>query len=314
MNTINIKTSLEASNQLKLIDQNSVSQNISEKISVDQYTVNLSDCSSGLSGVNESTGDIHVHVGDTSCLGKLSSFTLQGVEYLPSGIGSVPFTKWIEGDTAVYVGSDNRVNVTVAHQLSSPITATDFVKYNFEIIHERNKNSTGGVTVEGLDAPNFKITKSGLIDMVSSGAGLFTFELECVTGPMTPGVNEACNSFCPDVVAGGTLQNGASGVDLNNGFSYKLIADPMNGGVGGTLTFEQAQAAFIAGGDTQSLKTKILSDSTGFQTIVLEGSGPLAKSPKMILILQAKSLNPKFSSDPTHSSFQYFPINVIIPE
>ena len=289
---------------------------------VDSYVMNLSGCSSGLTGNNGTAGQMNVYLHDSNCLAKLTSFVLHGQSYVPTGSGAVAFTAWSVGSTAIFQGasSSDLINLRVVSQLSSPIVTTDVVSYNYTIIKSGTNNASITVSntqtlyVAGTDAPNFKINSGGITfnNIVSSGgsqgAGIFTFNLICTTGAMTVGANSSYNSYCPDVTAGGTIAGGASGVDVGANFSYKLIADS-NGN--GTLTLAQAQSAFSAGGDTTvTLSTDILSGSTGFQTQQLTGPGPIASNAKMILVLQAKNTNSTYTSNTAYSSFQYFAVTL----
>ena len=293
-------------------------------VNADSFVVNLSGCSSGLTGNNGSAGLLTVYLHDGNCLGKLTSFVLHTQSYVPTGTGAVAFTCWTAGCTAILRGasSTDLINLQVVSQLSSPIQTTDVVSYNFTINKVGTNNSSIVVsnaqtlTVAGQDAPNFKIQSGGatfnsvVTSGANTGAGVFTFQLLCTTGAMTVGANVSYNSFCPDITAGGTIAGGASGVDIGvtSNFSYKKIADP-NGD--GTLTLAQARTTFSAGGDTTiTLSTDILSGSTGFQTIQLTGPVTIASNQKMILILQAKNTNASYSSNPNYSSFQYFPITL----
>jgi hypothetical protein len=264
-----------------------------------------------------------VYFNDVNCLAKLTSFVLHSQNYVPTGTGSSPFSTWLAGDSAIFVGanSNDLVNVKVVSQLSSPILSTDTISYTFTVIKQAS-NSVSTIipsptaiplTVAGRDAPNFKINTGDALftDLVytgpSTGAGVFTFKLTCVMSAMTVGANVSYNSFCPSSVANGTLAGGAAGVDVgaSSNFSYKLIQDPNNNG---TLTLAQAQSAFSSGDSTVTLLTDLLSGSTGFTTSALIGPVSIVTNPKIILVLQAK--DPNHASDPTYSSFEYFPMTV----
>ena len=286
---------------------------------VDSYAITLGSCSSGLSGANSAAGFLNVYLHDTHCLGKLTSFVLHGQTYLPSGSGSVPFSTWLAGDTATFVGSGSSdlIYVTAVSQLSSPILTTDVVSYSYSANKSGTNSATATVSnsqtigASGIDAPNFSLSSSNAIfnGIITSGTqagyGRFTFKLTCASGAMTAGANASYNSFCPTVTAGGTLAGGAAGTDIGANFSYVLIADP-NGN--GTLTIAQAASAFSGSSSTINLATDILSGSTGFTTNSMTGPGPLAANIKLILVLQAQNANNP--SNPNYSSFQYFPITL----
>jgi len=275
----------------------------------------LASCASGLTG-STAAATINVYLHDTGCKAQLSSFVLHGQSYVPSGTGSSPFTTWAVNDTAIFRGASNTdlINVKVVSQLSSPISTSDVVSYNFTIIKAGTNSASIVVSnaqtlnAAGQDAPNFKINASDIIfdNITGGGAGQFTFKLTCVTSAMLVGGNISFNSFCPSM-AGGTLANGA-GVDVGNtsAFSYKLIADAS--GVG-TLTMAAAQAAFASGDSTVTLATDILAGNTGFKTSSLTGPGAITSNPKMLLVLQAKNQVSGFTTT-AYSSFQYFAITL----
>lgn len=293
-----------------------------DTVAVNSYIIKVASCSSGFVQTNEIDGRIHLYPQDSDCVGQLTSFVLNGQTYTPKGSGAVPFTSYKVGSVGVFQGADahDLVDVKVLTQLSSPVQSTDTVRYEFSTNHtETNANHAedqGGLSISltGTDAPNFKINEgdASLVSIVfagpSTGAGQFNIKLTCSTGPMTVGANPNYNSFCPDLLAGGKKAEGASGVDIATHFSYKLIAAPNENG---TLSFEQAEASFAEGGDTKvTLSKDIVSDSSGFQTVTLTGPVTITSHPKMMLILQAKNTDARYSNNPAYSSFQYFPINL----
>lgn len=288
----------------------------------DSFVISLTDCASGLTGTNSSSSSLNVFLDDTDCIAKLISLVFNSQSYVPSGTGSSPFTTWAVGDNAVFVGADanDLINVKVVSQLSSPIVAADEVTYSFSIIKSSGSTTTVVASSQSIDsavtgraAPNFSIGAgdANFIGLVSSGAsagaGLFQFDMTCSSGAMTVGANVSYNSFCPTSVAGGTIANGDSGVDIgvSNNFSYKFIDDV---GADGVLTITEAQAAFASGDSTVTLSTDILASDTGFATVTLTGPVTIVSNPNLILVLQSK--DPNNPSDPTFSSFQYFPITV----
>lgn len=275
------------------------------------YVVNLSGCASGLTGNNGTTGQLNVHLKDTGCLGKLTSFVINGTTYQPIGSNAVPFTTWAVGNTATFQGSSasDLIYVQVISQLSSPIQLTDTVSYEF-YYNNLGTNNNGSaavsnsdtISIGGQDAPNFSLSSGNItfngVDI--NGSGIFTFTLTCVNGPMLTGANPSYKTICP------TLSGGTTGVDVGVNFSYKLIA----GSVGGTITLAQAIAAFNAGGDSNVTlsSTYLPAGNNTFVTLPLTGPGVISSNQYMILILQSKnSANP---SNPSLSSFQYFAINL----
>lgn len=287
-------------------------------VQVESSSMSLEDCDSGLVGDKSPKGkSIRVYLNDKNCVVKLNSFLLNGKTYLPSGEGAVPFTSWTEGNKAVFVSGSDLVNVEILKQLSSPIQKTDLVSYKFSTTTTTptpvKSAAKKNLVLSGQDAPNFKIAAGGsaCVTITGDGAGVFTFTLNCTAGTMTEGVDPRFNTFCSDTLPGGKLANGDSGVDVGSQttFSYKLV-DDVNGN--GTLSMDQAQSAFAEGGETiVDIEKDLLPDSSGFTTKKLAGPIPITAHPNMILVLQAKStISADYSSDPTYSSYQYFPIRI----
>jgi len=314
-----LRLNLDANGNLKSQTLNLAST--TQILSVSSYLIKLENCSSGLDLSNQtSANELSIIPQDTDCVGELVSFVLNGQKYTPNGAGAVPFKNYNLGSTAVFQGANAQdlIDVSVSAQLSSPVKSSDSIRYEFSTAHidtsSSDKQAGMPVALTGTDAPNFKINEgdASLVSLVSDGdakgAGLFNIKLSCSTGPMTPGADPNYNSFCPDLLSGGTIADGASGVDIGKLFSYKLIAAPNEDG---TLSFDQAEGAFAAGGDSSiTLSRDLSADSSGFQTITLTGPVTLSSNPKMVLILQAKNADPRLSNNPAYSSFQYFPINL----
>ncbi len=294
-----------------------------EKLSIENYVISISGCDSGMSG-NSSSETVKVKIKDTHCIAKLLSFNLSRQMYTLKGFGAVDFKTWLAGDTAIFQGKDSSdlIKVKVVSQLSNPIIESDLVSYHFTIANTKNKNSeiigsAQALSIAGQEAPNFTINAEGFsfVNINSAGAGEFSFTLTCSSGLMTEAKQAGKTTFCP------TLSGGKSGVDIyastnsdpTSLFSYTLILDPQNGSKPGTLTTQQAQAAF-ANSDVFSVTLADLNPSStaasSFTTVPLTGPGQMSveENRYMILVLQAKSPNPSLSADPANSSFQYFPI------
>jgi len=281
----------------------------------------LTGCASGLTGTPASQSVVNVYLHDTGCYLKLVAFTLHGTVYNLTNSGAVAFSpalsSGVTGQVATFAGSSatDLITITNLSQLSSTISTSDYVSYEFTII--KVGTNSASITVgtpqslytAGQDAPNFKILASNIsFDTITAGVGFFTFTVTCSTG--TSGNNGIMTgptfSFCPTVTGGAT----PNGVDVNstlNAFSYKLILDAS--GVG-TLTMAAAQAAFASGDSTVSVPSKLIVNSaanTGFITNSLAGPGLMATpaNAKMLLVLQAKNT---VLSGPTNSSYQYFPV------
>ena len=217
-----LRLNLDANGNLKSQGLNLASSNTANTVNVSSYLIKLRDCSSGLELSNETSGDvINIFPQDTDCVGQLLSFVLNGQKYLPTGAGAIPFKNYNVGSSAVYQGANEKdlVDVTVVEQLSSPIRSSDSVRYDFSTAHldtsANDKQAGVSVSLTGIEAPNFRINEgdASLVSVVASGeskgAGQFNIKLTCSTGPMTAGYNPSFNSFCPDLISGGTLAEGA---------------------------------------------------------------------------------------------------------
>ncbi len=296
---------------------------------VDSYVITVSGCATGETGTT-SASILNVYIKDTNCIAKLTSFTLRGQAYTPSGAGAVAFTSWTVGSTAIFQGASatDLINVKVVSQLSSPVAVSDFVSYNITMNKAGTNNASivvgesQSLYVAGQDSPNFIINTGDatFVNINSSGYGQFTFKMTCASGTMKVGSQTGKTTFCP-TVTNGTYASGAgvdvyasSNSDATSFFSYKLILDPQNSGSPGTLTMAQAQAAFSTAGSTVALADFNPSNTaaTAFTTVTLTGPGQMATEANryMILVLQAKDTNASYTSNTSYSSFQYFPITL----
>jgi hypothetical protein len=98
------------------------------------YSVSLVGCQSNLTAVvtKSNLDGIEVYDDDRSCLAKLTSLTVGGIEYTSSNPGAVDFTTWLADDTATFTsGAGVGLDIQVVEQLSSPANAGDAVHYAF---------------------------------------------------------------------------------------------------------------------------------------------------------------------------------------
>lgn len=153
--------------------------------------VNIHGCASGYSqsAVKISSGMVNLYKGDRGCLVKLQSFTYGNTTYSPNGVNAVPFTTWLEGDTAIYQSISSEtdlIKVSIEKQISSVFNLNDRIIYNFTEIQGNALNLTPLTTLfnpvlvsESKDASNFHIVQARYVSTNSNGSAKFSFTLSC---------------------------------------------------------------------------------------------------------------------------------------
>ncbi len=247
------------------------------------FSINLTGCASGQTGTaTESAASFKVYKGDTSCLAKMTSLTVNGKAYNSTNPSAVPFSSFAANSSAIFTDSTgaNKINVTVSNQLSSPVVTADVIRYTFSIIQVGDAKSVTNdalgeghsVAVEGDLLPNFKIDKIFFQGLNANGGGRFIFQTECLDAIVTGAAPKCSNLAFTDT-------------------SYVLVKDTFNG----APTAPQLAGLFPG---TSVLANQVVSNTTnnlgGFATAVLDGPNQLALNPKMILVLK------------NGNSFQYF--------
>lgn len=247
------------------------------------YTVNLEDCSSGYTDtVTEVDGSVLVYIGDTDCLGKLTTFTFDSKVFTPK-TGS-EFTNYAVNDSAVFeeVGGKEYI-VYVDGQLASPVTGLSTVRYVFTEVVDAGLFTVAtssyaeahSISVTGDEPPDFSITQVSISGLNASGGGEFTFEMTC------------------NVAMSGTDCNG---VDLST-IDYKLVEDTYSS----TLATTDASTIFSTAGATISIPgDQHANNNGGFNTSLLTGPTTISSKPNMILILRSGA------------SYQYFNVDVTL--
>lgn len=260
------------------------------------YDVTLAGCLSGYgASVDETNVDgVEVYKDDRSCLAKLTAFTAGGVDYAAANPGATDFTLWTANDTAYFTNAGNtaKIAVKVISQLASPISGTEAVVYNFSelldgtgdyVFSEAEVSDAHTITVESQEAPHFDViaaTYVGADD--TTGEPQLSFKLECVDDPTAGSPNSiAMTDGAPNT------NNICGNVNLTD-VTYKLIKDTYSS----VLTISDADTIFGVAGQAVTLPTdQYQTDATheGFNTITLDGPGPLgtAGNQNMILILKA---------------------------
>ncbi len=246
------------------------------------YTINMEGCVSGLKSTATDTAPLlRAYIGDRGCIAKLSSLQFRNLTWTIST--QQPFSTYKMGETAIFTANNDGVTqllVTVGNQLSTPVVKTDTVGYSFI---EKVAGSSGTVadfrinpntTVLGRGSPAFILRQAQLTNITTTGAGQFSFTLECDQSITT----EQRISFCHDAQLSQT--------------TYILIKDPMDR----QLSFAEVTALFASGIGVFSVKIPddFVSPSPqypngGFVTkqgnAAILGPSSLQQSTNMILIL-----------------------------
>lgn len=260
------------------------------------YAVTVENCATGYqSSVTQAQSTVKVYKADTGCVGKLTSFTVASVDYLPSNPGATPFSSWAVGQTAVFTDSSGtkKMRVTVSSQLTTPIATNDSISYTFSIVIASSGSTVGsevvgqvsGVGVAGDYAPNFTLDQTAFQGVNAggplNGAGKFIFTMECKSS-QTGGGSPSCE--------------GLPVTDI----SYILAKDVYSGAP--TLSQLLALTGFTAVTGGQVV-TGTSNGRGGFQTTILTGPGPMATAGNEKLLLVLKN----------GASYQYFPVTVSAP-
>ena len=248
------------------------------------FSMQLAGCASGATGVaTEAVPSFSIYKTDTNCLAKLTSLNVNGIAYSSVNTGASGFTSFAKADTAIFADSSgaNKITLTIQSQLSSPVQATDNIRYSFAIIQAGDSkpitsDSLGeshSIAVAGDLVPTYKIDKITFQGLNANGGGRFLFQMECLVAIKTVGAVPSC-------------------ANLNfTDTSYVLVKDTFSG----APTAVQLAALFPGASVLASqLVSNTSSNLGGFNTAVLEGPNQLALNPKMILVLK------------NGNSFQYF--------
>ncbi len=260
------------------------------------YTMALEGCASGLAiaSITQANPNVSVYKFDQGCLIKLTSFTINGFTYVPSG--SDPFTSWAAGDIATFEVSgspSNNYKVVVGGQLNSPITGTEAVSYTFtqvaagtdESIASSVVGDSHALSVSGDDAVIMDIVGVTMTGMTASGAGQFDLKIECGSAVTGSSPNFAC------------------GAHTITDLKYRLVEDTF----GGTLTAAQAAALFdgsessIVAGDL--LATATPGAANGGYTAHVQSPNQMHAHPNMLYVIKSGASYRYFNVDVTTLSY-----------
>lgn len=237
--------------------------------SASAFTMSLEGCASGYSTtVTEANASINLYKYDEGCLLKLNALTVSGVEYTSSNSGATDFATWQAGDAGVFTDASGfySIAVGVVSQLDDPISGTEAVAYSFamvasgsdETIADTDVGDGHAISVDGHPAPSVTIESVVFSDINSTGAGEFTFNLECSA-----------------VVS----VNDCDGVDMTS-WEYALIEDtygssPTPSDLAG-LTYDNTGAAVDSG----------IGSNGGTTTPAMFGPNEIHNNPSMILVIK----------------------------
>lgn len=250
---------------LEVVDQTNSGLNLT---SASAFTMNLEGCASGYAvSVTEANASINLYKYDEGCLLKLVSLTVSGVTYTSTNTGAVDFTTWQPDDAGVFVDASGfySIAVGVVSQLDDPISGTEAVAYSFamvsagsdETIADTDVGDGHAISVDGHPAPSVTIESVSFTDISASGAGQFSFNLEC---------NEAVDG------------NNCASVDMT-AWEYALVKD--------TYSSSPTPADLIA---LSYSGTGTVDDTIGsfggIGSPALNGPDEIHNNPEMILVIK----------------------------
>jgi len=255
-----------------------------------EFSISLEGCASGYTSTASQLQDrLNVYKFDRGCLAKLTSLKYNGITYTPSA--DAKFTTWAAGDAATFSdGGTNQIKVVVSAQLSNPVGLTDTVAYSFteivagsgQVFSTSAVGAPKSMSVGGQAAPSFIVKTLAYTGMTSTGAGEFSFNMECTQASTGSGLDQVCNDLKASQL------------------KYVLIKDETSG----VLTAAQASALFVAAGTSVGV-AEVRAQGTagltngGFATTGLVGPAQMHANPNMILVVEGAG-----------TSYLYFNVDV----
>lgn len=257
------------------------------------FSISLDSCATGLTAtVDETSNYLEVYEFDQNCLAKLTEFTLNSKTYTPKA-GSL-FDTWQAGDLATFevngAAPADELQVEVIETLSSPVTSTDNIHYEFsevtdggdETIGEPVVRESAAITVDGQAAPDFSINQVELVGITGDGNGEFRFQLECNEAVTGTGNDITCFDVrLEDInlaIGLDTYGGAPTSTDLGNLFTAF-----------GTVAIDMGSEAFVAGGGAPVLANGgfITADTGDADVMVVQGAAPMHSNANMIFALKA---------------------------
>jgi hypothetical protein len=131
-----------------------------------------------------SGGTVTIYGNPTGCVLKLLQLTIDAAVYTP--VAGKDFTTYAAGDQAVFSNGTEQIDVRVALQLPSPITADATVRYEtLELAGETKiiedlgtPSSDHQVLITGVAAPSLQVTHAALVALTPLTVGL-RLDVEC---------------------------------------------------------------------------------------------------------------------------------------
>jgi hypothetical protein len=248
------------------------------------FSIVMEGCISGYSTtVDETSGGLTAYKFDQGCLAKLKEFEVGGIIYSSSNAGATDFTTWLAGDSATFTDASgsSSIGVTVGSQLDSPITGTEPISYAFSTalegvgdnVTEATVGASHTVTVAGDAAPDVEIFSNDFVGMTATGAGQFSFALECQSGAIS-------GNFC-------------AGSDMT-AWSWALVEDTF----AGTPTLDDLNAMVMDA--TSGTVNGTINTNGGVDTPVLQGPDQIHLKPNMLFVIK------------NGASYKYFNVDVSV--
>ena len=249
------------------------------------FSLDVNSCTSGFSATATAAAPtLTLYKGDTGCLGKLTSFTVNGITFAGTNPGATAFAAYAVGSTATYTDATgaSKMKVLITAQLSSPLLVTDTITYSFSAtanggsgtVSQSALGEAHTVAVAGDLIPNFRIDAITFQGLNASGGGQFSFKLECLD-PIVTGASASCSNL------------------LFTDLSYVLVKDTYAGNPSASQLAALFPGTAVVAGDVTTTTTN---SKGGFISSTLSGPNQLAANPDMLLVLK------------NGTSYQYFTI------
>jgi hypothetical protein len=249
--------------------------------SASAFSMDLTGCASGYTfTATEANASVNVYKYDRGCLLKLKSLTVGGVVYNSSNPGAADFTNWEMEDIAIFTSDGgSSIAIGVVSQLGDPISGTEAVSYTFamvtsgsdETIADTDVGDGHAISVDGHPAPPVTISSVAFSDIASSGAGQFSFNLECVS-----------------TISG----DNCDGIDMTE-WEYALVDDTYSSS---PTALDLVELSYIDGGATVDSS---IGSFGGVISPSMYGPEEIHNNPNMILIIRNEISYKFFNVDVT---------------
>jgi hypothetical protein len=231
------------------------------------YKVDITGCASGYSASNITAASINVYKLDNNCAVRLTEFVYATKTWVPTaGPGLTTGT----ADFKDNADASKTIKVSVKTNLSDPVVTADVVEFNFFEIKKGttktpNYSEAHGLSVTGIEAPNFEISSIDLASIGETGIPTYDILFECQVNI------GGGNTTCPTATADGQLM-------------ANMKVQIVENATAGTLTYAQAEAAFTAG--TAPTVDATIGTKGGMKNLALTGPGPLHTRRNLFVIIR----------------------------